>query len=65
MEFSAAAPEWTAMCRASWGSRRLRREGPAGGEQRGSSGVGERDRLTGVYGVAGVLGDQAGVLQPP
>ncbi|MFE5949503.1 hypothetical protein [Streptomyces violarus] len=39
--------------------------GPAGGEQRGSSGVGERDRLASVYGVAGVLGDQAGVLQPP
>ncbi|WP_308400954.1 hypothetical protein [Streptomyces purpurascens] len=32
---------------------------------RGSSGVGERDRLACVYGVAGVLGDQAGVLQPP
>jgi hypothetical protein len=50
---------------ANWDLRRLRRGGPVGGEKRGSSRVGERDRRAGVYGVASVLGDQADVLQPP
>jgi hypothetical protein len=43
--------------------RRLHRGGPAGGEQRGPSGISERDRLAGVQGVAGVPDDQAGVFQ--
>lgn len=53
------------MCRGKLGPSASASWGPGGSEKRGSSGVGERDRLAGVYGVASVLGDQVGVLQPP